>query len=56
MFSQQPIQRAAARTTIQPQHHRVNAWVILGLHKPEDGHTGDDSVHINQDFDMWPLC
>lgn len=36
MFSQQSVQRAAARTTIQPQHHRVGAGLILGLHKPED--------------------
>lgn len=36
MFSQQSVQRAATRTTIQPQHHRVGAGLILGLHKPED--------------------
>lgn len=38
MFRQQAVQRAAARTTIQPQHHRVGARVILGLHEPEDNH------------------
>lgn len=50
MFSQQPIQRAAARTTIQPQHNRVIVWVILGLYIPEHRHTGGGSIHIHQDL------
>lgn len=46
MFSQQTIQRATARTAVQPQHHRVSRRVHLRLYKPENVTTGKNDGQV----------